>query len=120
MLSSLFGRREQEKEVREMNRLPPGQSLTQKFPVLHYGPTPQYKDLSQWDLRVFGEVEQEVRWTWEQFNQLPRYKVVMDIHCVTRWSKFDTLWEGVSLKTLIDEGFIKPKPKAQLLIQHCD
>ncbi|MEI2611720.1 MAG: sulfite oxidase-like oxidoreductase [Candidatus Promineifilaceae bacterium] len=120
MLSNLFGRREQEKEVREMNRLPPGQSLTQKFPVLHYGPTPQYKDLSQWDLRVFGEVEQEVRWTWEQFNQLPRYKVVMDIHCVTRWSKFDTLWEGVSLKTLIDEGFIKPKPTAKFLIQHCE
>src|SRR5690606_29486285 len=90
MLSSIFGRREQEKEVKEMNRLPPGQSLTQKFPVLHYGPTAQYKDLSQWDLRVFGEVEEEVRWTWEQFNQLPRTKLLMDIHCVTRWSKFDT------------------------------
>ena len=120
MLDRILGRREQENSVRAMNRLPPGQSLTQKFPVLHYGPTPTYKDLSQWTFRVFGLVEEEKVWTWEQFNELPRTTVKMDIHCVTRWSKFDTLWEGVSLKTLIEQGYIKPKPEARFVIQHCE
>jgi DMSO/TMAO reductase YedYZ molybdopterin-dependent catalytic subunit len=120
MLKRILNRREQEEAVREMNRLPPGQSLTQKFPVLHYGPTPRYRDLSTWDFRVFGAVEEEVVWNWEEFNQLPRTTVTMDIHCVTRWSKFDTVWEGVSLKTLVDEGFIKPRPEAKFVIQHCE
>ncbi len=121
MLDRLLGRREQEKEIKSQNRLPPGQSLTQKFPVLHYGPTPHYKkDLSDWDLRVFGLVEEEKVWDWEAFMQLPRTSVTMDIHCVTRWSKFDTTWEGVSLKTLIDEGFIKPLPSATHVVQHAD
>ncbi|MDO9349157.1 MAG: hypothetical protein Q7T47_07705, partial [Anaerolineales bacterium] len=74
-------------------RLPPGQALTLKFPVLHYGPLPPF-NLATWDFRVWGEVEQDVCWTWEEFNQLPRTKIAMDIHWVTRWSKFDTLWEG--------------------------
>src|SRR5690606_5937862 len=72
------------------------------------------------NLRVFGAVEEEVVWAWEAFNKLPRTKITMDIHCVTRWSKFDTDWEGVSLKTLVDEGFIKPKPEAKYVIQHCE
>lgn len=120
MLDRILGRREQESSVRAMNRLPPGQSLTQKFPVLHYGPTPTYKNLSQWTLRVFGLVEEEKVWNWEQFNELPRTTVKMDIHCVTRWSKFDTLWEGVSLKTLIEQGYIQPKPEAKFVVQHCE
>jgi DMSO/TMAO reductase YedYZ molybdopterin-dependent catalytic subunit len=119
MLNKIFGRREQEDSVRGMNRLPPGQSLTQKFPVLHYGPTPN-TDLTKWSLRIFGEVEEEKRWNWEEFNQLPRTKVVMDIHCVTRWSKFDTEWEGVKVKTLVDEGIIKLKPTAKFVVQHCE
>jgi DMSO/TMAO reductase YedYZ molybdopterin-dependent catalytic subunit len=119
MFNKAFGRREEEQKVRGENRLPPGQSLTQKFPVLHYGPTPQ-TNLQSWDLRVFGAVEEEVVWNWETFNQLPRTQVTMDIHCVTRWSKFDTVWEGVSLKTLLDEGVIKPKPEAKYVIQHCE
>ena len=105
MFNRVFGRREEEEQIKSMNRLPPGQSLTQKFPVLHYGPTPN-TNLANWDLRVFGAVEEEVIWDWAAFNKLPRTKVTMDIHCVTRWSKFDTDWEGVSLKTLVDEGFI--------------
>lgn len=120
MLNRILGRREAEEQVRSMNRLPPGQSLTNKFPVLHYGPTMYYKDLADWDLKVFGLVEQEKAWSWEAFNKLPRSKVLMDIHCVTRWSKFDTTWEGVSLKTLIDEGFITPLPTANYVIQHCE
>ncbi|MEM7333176.1 MAG: sulfite oxidase-like oxidoreductase [Chloroflexota bacterium] len=114
-----FKRKEQENKFRDENRLPPGQSLTQKFPVLHYGPTPQ-TDIANWDLKVFGLVEEEVVWNWEDFNKLPRTKITMDIHCVTRWSKFDTEWEGVSIKTLVDEGFIKPKPEAKYVIQHCE
>jgi DMSO/TMAO reductase YedYZ molybdopterin-dependent catalytic subunit len=119
MLQSIFGRREQEEKARSENRLPPGQSLTQKFPVLHYGPTPK-TDLAHWDFRVFGLVEEEKVWDWVAFNKLPRTKVVLDIHCVTRWSKFDTEWEGVSLKTLVEEGIVRPKPEANYVIQHCE
>lgn len=117
---SIFSRRSRESEMKAANRLPPGQSLTERFPVLHYGPTPMYDSLDDWDLKVFGLVEQEVTWDWEAFNQLPRTSITMDIHCVTRWSKFDTLWEGVSLKTLIDEKLIVPKPEANFVIQHCE
>ncbi len=121
MLDRIRGRREREKQVREENRLPPGQSLTEKFPVLHYGSTPSYKaDLSNWDFRIFGLVEEEKQWNWDAFNRLPKTKVVMDIHCVTRWSKFDTVWEGVSLRTLMDEGIITPRPGANYIVQHCD
>ena len=121
MLKRIMNRREEENRVRSENRLPPGQSLTQKFPVLHYGPTPRYRpDLSDWDFRIFGLVEEEKRWTWEEFMGLPRTSVTMDIHCVTRWSKFDTLWEGISLQTLIEEGIVRPKPEANYVIQHCD
>ncbi|HEY4689954.1 MAG TPA: sulfite oxidase-like oxidoreductase [Anaerolineae bacterium] len=119
MLNSLLGRREQEDTVRKMGRLPPGQALTQKFPVLHYGPIPSFNPAT-WDFRVFGLVDEEKRWTWEEFNRLPRRKLVMDIHCVTRWSKFDTEWEGVHIKDLIDQGFIKPKPEARFIMQHCE
>ena len=98
-------RRELEKRMKEQKRLPPGQSATIKFPVLHYGPVPRV-DLARWDFRVFGLVVEEQRWSWEAFNQLPRSQIMLDIHCVTRWSKFDTLWEGVSVATLVKEGFI--------------
>jgi DMSO/TMAO reductase YedYZ molybdopterin-dependent catalytic subunit len=119
MLNSIFRRREDEERVREEGRLPPGQSLTQKFPVLHYGPVPRFNPAA-WDLRVWGEVESEKRWNWEEFNQLPRAKIVMDIHCVTRWSKFDTEWEGVSVRTLVEQGFIQPLPSARYVLQHAE
>ena len=119
MLNSLFGRREQEQQVRSEGRLPPGQSLTNKFPVLHYGPVPKFNPAT-WDFRVFGLVEDEKRWTWEEFNQLPRRKIKMDIHCVTRWSKFDTEWEGVSVKDMVDQGIIVLKPGAHFVMQHCE
>jgi DMSO/TMAO reductase YedYZ molybdopterin-dependent catalytic subunit len=119
MLKSIFGRKEDEERVRMEGRLPPGQSLTNKFPVLHYGPVPRF-DAATWDLRVFGEVEEERRWTWYEFQKLPRTQVTMDIHCVTRWSKFDAPWEGVALKTLVEEGFIRLKPTARYLLQHCE
>jgi DMSO/TMAO reductase YedYZ molybdopterin-dependent catalytic subunit len=119
MFNSIFRRREDEQRVASEGRLPPGQSLTQKFPVLHYGPVPRF-DPSTWDLRVWGEVEEEVRWTWDEFNKLPHTKIKMDLHCVTRWSKFDTEWEGVSVRTLVKEGIIKPKPSAHYVLQHAE
>ncbi|MGA2112277.1 MAG: sulfite oxidase-like oxidoreductase [Anaerolineales bacterium] len=112
-------RRQNEEKIKGEGRLPPGQSLTQKFPVLHYGPVPRF-DPAQWDLRVFGEVVSEMRWNWEEFQRLPRTQVKMDIHCVTRWSKFDTVWEGVSLRTLVNQGILQLKPSAHFLMQHCE
>ncbi|RPH61620.1 MAG: sulfite oxidase-like oxidoreductase [Chloroflexi bacterium] len=112
-------RRKNEEHVRSEGRLPPGQSLTLKFPVLHYGPVPPFNPAT-WDFRVWGEVEEAKRWTWDEFNRLPRAKIVMDIHCVTRWSKFDTLWEGVSVKRLVEHGLIKIKPGAKYVMQHAE
>ncbi len=112
-------RRELEEKMRREGRLPPGQALTVKFPVLHYGPIPPFNPAT-WDFRIWGEVEEPRRWTWEEFNQLPRTRVVMDIHCVTRWSRFDTVWEGVSVKTLVEQGFIRLKPTARYVIQHAE
>lgn len=120
MISNPFNRKNKEKEVAGQNRLPPGQSLTERFPVLHYGPTPRYPNLDNWDFKVFGLVEEERVWNWAEFNKLPRTDVTLDIHCVTRWSKFDTLWSGVSFKTLIEEGFIQPLPEAKFVVQHCE
>jgi DMSO/TMAO reductase YedYZ molybdopterin-dependent catalytic subunit len=119
MLKRILARREEEKAALEMKRLPPGQSITRKFPVLHYGQIPR-ADLTQWTFRVFGEVVEEKVWNWEQFNQLPRTKLLMDIHCVTRWSKLDTEWEGVSVATLVNEGFITLLPAATYVVQHCE
>lgn len=119
MLDSIFRRKQEEQRVRDEGRIPPGQSLTQRFPVLHYGPVPKF-DPTAWDFRAFGEVEKDVRWSWEEFNQLPRTRLVMDIHCVTRWSKFDTAWEGVSVRTLVDQGLIRLKPTAKYVLQHAE
>jgi DMSO/TMAO reductase YedYZ molybdopterin-dependent catalytic subunit len=112
-------RRKEERRIQNENRLPPGQALTLKFPVLHYGSVPPFNPAT-WDFRVWGEVEEEARWTWDEFNRLPRSKVTMDIHCVTRWSKADTLWEGVSVRTLVDKGLLKLKPAAQFVMQHAE
>ena len=121
MFSSLEGpdRRKEEERVRIEGRLPPGQALTFKFPVLHYGPVPHFNPAT-WDFRVWGLVDEEKRWTYEEFNRLPRTKIEMDIHCVTRWSKFDTVWEGVSVKTMVENGFFKIKPEATHVMQHAE
>lgn len=112
-------RRKEEERILKEGRLPPGQALTVKFPVLHYGPVPPF-DPAAWDFRIWGEVEQEVRWTWEEFNRLPRSRIVLDIHCVTRWSKADTAWEGVSVRKLAEEGLVRPKAEAQFVMQHAE
>jgi DMSO/TMAO reductase YedYZ molybdopterin-dependent catalytic subunit len=110
-------RRTLEKRVLEEGRLPPGQSVTLKFPVLHYGPVPR-TDLKTWTLRAFGLVENERQWTWEEFTALPTAKVHTDIHCVTRWSKFDTDWEGVRFRDFMD--LVGVKPEAKFVIAHCE
>ena len=119
MFDNPFKRKSDEEEKRKEGRLPPGQSLTNKFPVLHYGPVPPFNPLT-WSFKVWGEVEQPVEWNWIEFNQLPRTKLNMDIHCVTRWSKFDTDWEGVSVRSLVDAGLIKPLPSARYVMQHAE
>jgi DMSO/TMAO reductase YedYZ molybdopterin-dependent catalytic subunit len=119
MLNKIVNRRQREQDLKAMNRLPPGQSLTEKFPVLHFGATPK-TDLATWTFRIFGEVEEEKVWTWEEFKQLPRTQARLDLHCVTRWSKFDTAWEGVSVKRLVEQGIIKLKPSARFVVQHCE
>jgi DMSO/TMAO reductase YedYZ molybdopterin-dependent catalytic subunit len=112
-------RRKEEERLHKENRLPPGQALTLKFPVLHYGSVPTF-DPTTWDFHVWGEVEKEIRWTWYEFNQLPRTKLTIDLHCVTRWSKADTEWEGVSVRMLLEHGLIKIKPLARFVMQHAE
>ena len=119
MFDGLFKRKEKEDESRNAGRLPPGQSLTQKFPVLHYGPVPTFTPAT-WDFRIWGEIEEEKSWNWDEFSQLPRTTLTMDIHCVTKWSKLDTTWEGVSVRTLVDQGLIKLKPTARYVLQHAE
>jgi DMSO/TMAO reductase YedYZ molybdopterin-dependent catalytic subunit len=81
-------------------RIPPGQYLTQDFPVLSAGPTP-HTPLEQWSFEISGRVQQPVSWSWEQFLDLPAEAPTVDIHCVTKWSKLDTSWKGVSVDTLL-------------------
>jgi DMSO/TMAO reductase YedYZ molybdopterin-dependent catalytic subunit len=99
-------------------RLPPGQYLTEKWPVLHAGSVPRYDDLSTWTFRVFGEVESELELSWEQFNELPRSSNVQDIHCVTRWSRFDTQFEGVHWREVAK--LVRPKPSAHFVVAHAE
>src|SRR5712692_4659307 len=96
-------------EARE--RLPPGQVLTQKWPVLTYGETPR-ADLQTWTFRCFGLVAEEVSWTWKEFLGLPRVEVTSDIHCVTRWSRYDNRWEGVAVSEILRRAGVRPEAVA--------
>src|SRR3977135_3823108 len=82
-------------------RVPPGQYVTPDFPVLSAGPTPR-RPLENWSFSIEGEVDDPLRWSWEEFRALPSEHITKDIHCVTKWSKLDTHWEGVSVDTLLD------------------
>ena len=96
-------------------RVPPGQYVTPDFPVLSAGPTP-HTPLEQWDFSIVGEVDEPRRWTWEEFRALPSEEVTVDIHCVTKWSKLDTVWHGVSVDTLLDGV----ETAAEYVVQYCD
>src|ERR671936_655688 len=98
-------------------RLPPGQYLTDKWPVLHAGSVPK-TDLATWDFRVWGEVGAPLRLTWEELKQLPASEVTVDIHCVTRWSRFDTTFRGVHWRELAK--LVEPKPSARFVVAHAE
>ena len=99
------------------DRVPPGQHLTSGFPVLHYGGVPRF-DPARWDFRVHGLVTTPLTLSWAEFGKLPTLREVVDIHCVTTWSKLDTVWEGVPFKHIAE--LIQPKPEARFVIAHCE
>jgi DMSO/TMAO reductase YedYZ molybdopterin-dependent catalytic subunit len=114
---ALFGdlrdRRDLEKKAKEEGRLPPGQSLTLKWPVLHYGSVPPF-DAAKWDFKISGLVDQPLRLTWEEFRALPQVEVTSDFHCVTRWSRLDNHWKGVLFTEVMK--LVKPKAEAQFAL----
>ena len=116
----LFGgneRKELELKMKEERRLPPGQSLTLKWPVLHYGSVPRF-DPERWDFRVYGLVEAPVRWSWKEFNELQKTELVSDFHCVTRWSRFDNRWRGVAFREVLRR--VKLKPGVNHVLVHAE
>jgi len=97
------------------DRVPPGQYVTDDFPVLSAGPTP-HTPLDQWDFTIVGEVDERRRWTWDELRALPSETITVDISCVTKWTKLDTVWEGVSVDTLLDGV----ETSAEYLTVFCD
>ncbi len=99
------------------DRVPPGQTLTDKFPILSYGPAPRFNP-AKWDFRVFGLVEPELQLSYEQFRALPQSRQISDFHCVTSWSRLDNVWEGVKILDLMK--LVTLKPEAHFVLVHCD
>ncbi len=115
MALEFYGRRAEEDRKVYGDRLPPGQKLTDGWPVLHYGGIPRI-DINAWRFHMAGLVEEEVSFTWDEFMALPQTSVVCDIHCVTRWSKFDNEWQGVAIKDLLKR--VKLRPNARHVMIH--
>ncbi|WP_408011739.1 sulfite oxidase-like oxidoreductase [Pseudalkalibacillus sp. A8] len=109
-----FGKEESEKD----ERVPPNQVVTKKWPVLHYGNVPYYNDLSEWDLKLFGLVEQAVHLTFDEVMEMPSTRLKNDIHCVTGWSRLDNQWEGISTKEIVKK--IKLLPEANYVLIHAE
>jgi DMSO/TMAO reductase YedYZ molybdopterin-dependent catalytic subunit len=101
----------------DRERLPPGQIVTQKWPVLHYGTVPMVNH-STWRLRVSGAVAQPFELTWDQLQALPRQETLCDIHCVTRWSRYDNLFEGIGVAALLAQAL--PSPDARYVLVHAE
>ncbi len=99
------------------SRVPPGQFLVEKFPVLSYGPTPRF-DPATWELRLFGLVEKPVRLNYQQFCTLPKTQLTADFHCVTTWSRLDNVWEGVSAQLVVN--LVRPNPEACWVLIQCN
>jgi DMSO/TMAO reductase YedYZ molybdopterin-dependent catalytic subunit len=100
-----FGKEKSEKS----DRVPPNQVVTKKWPVLHYGNVPYYQNLAEWDLKLFGHVEKELRLTYKEVMSLPTTKLTNDIHCVTGWSKLDNEWEGIKTQELLKKVNVLPE-----------
>jgi DMSO/TMAO reductase YedYZ molybdopterin-dependent catalytic subunit len=109
--------RKVEKAGYDPARLPPGQYLTEKWPVLHAGTVPN-TDLATWDFTVSGEVEEPLRLTWDELTALPATEIKLDIHCVTRWSRFDTSFKGVHWRDLAE--LASPKPSARFVVAQAE
>jgi DMSO/TMAO reductase YedYZ molybdopterin-dependent catalytic subunit len=101
----------------EEKRLPPGQIVTVKWPVLHYGTVPKV-DLATWRFRVWGAVEQPFEITWDELMALPRQETVCDIHCVTRWSRYDNVFGGIPVRSIVQRA--KVKPEARFVLVHAE
>jgi DMSO/TMAO reductase YedYZ molybdopterin-dependent catalytic subunit len=99
------------------DRLPPGQTLTEKWPILHYGGIPRF-DPAHWDFRIEGLVAEPVTWSLEEFRALPRVEITADMHCVTRWSTFDNHWEGVRTTDVLAR--VSVEPEAKFVLVKCD
>src|SRR3979411_658473 len=108
MAFNFFRRQLNEREQAVADRLPPGQYLTEKWPVLHYGGVPQ-GDLATWDFRIDGLWKERSRLSYQQFKALPRREVKADVHCVTRWSMLDSGWEGVPISEVMKLVHLKPE-----------
>ena len=104
-----------ENKMKQEGRLPPGQSLTLEWPVLHYAEVPQF-DPAKWTFRTSGLVEVPLDLNWAEFLKLPQAQVTADFHCVTRWSRFDNRWEGVPFRVIHD--LTRPKPEATHVLVH--
>nr|WP_266096286.1 molybdopterin-dependent oxidoreductase [Rubrobacter tropicus] len=115
MVEGFFSRGFRGRRGDQDTTLPPGQYLEDGFPVLSAGPTPR-TPLSEWDFSVVGEVDEPKRWTWEEFRALPSEGITADIHCVTKWSKLGTRWEGVSVDTLLEGA----ETAAEYVTAYCD
>ena len=110
MALDIFNKRGKEDRERHGDRLPPGQKLTDGWPVLHYGGIPSI-DLATWKFSVVGAVEDEVHFSWDDFMALPQTEIRSDIHCVTRWSKFDNDWTGVKVGDVMSRIRLRPEAK---------
>jgi DMSO/TMAO reductase YedYZ molybdopterin-dependent catalytic subunit len=108
-------RTQREREMRDAGRLPPGQKLTLKWPVLHMGTVPPFNP-ETWDFRVNGLVRQPLRLIWAEFTSLPSKEITADMHCVTRWSRFDVRWEGVPFTEVMKLVDAKPEAKYALVL----
>ena len=120
VLSGLFSgdeRKRKEQQMQEAGRLPPGQSLTLKWPILHYGSVPRF-DPARWNFRVTGLVEHPLDLNWDEFNHLPRVERTSDFHCVTRWSRFDNHWTGVAMREILAQA--KPTSEAKYVLVHAE
>jgi DMSO/TMAO reductase YedYZ molybdopterin-dependent catalytic subunit len=100
-------------------RIPPGQYETKDFPVLSAGPTPRMP-LERWSFSIYRDIAEDLKWTWDEFRKLPRETVTVDIHCVTKWSKLDTVWTGVSVDRLLEGINLAAQPAVGYLIAYCD
>lgn len=103
--------------MNEKDRLPPGQRLVTDFPTLHFGGVPTFHKES-WTFRIFGEVEEEKTFTYDEFTALPNTEQTTDFHCVTGWSRYDNRWTGVTAKTVA--GLVTVKPKVAHVLIHCE